>query len=252
MRIRHAIAIVVALGALAAAFFAGTGLRVSGEGRNTALPRTADGKPDFSGIWQAMNTANWNLQAHAASRGPGGRARRRVQHAGGLGVVEGNEIPYLPDARRRRKENAENWLTRDPEIKCYMPGDAADDVHAVSRSRSFSRQNTILMASEFASASRVVRMNSQEKSPTPSRGWDGRSAGGKARRWSSRPRITGSHLVRSRRQLPQRGAARDRAIHAGRPEHDHLRGDDGGSQGLHPARGRSACRSIAVSRQTRS
>ena len=40
----------------------------------------------------------------------------------GLGVVEGNEIPYQPWAAAKKKENAENWLTLDPEIKCYMPG----------------------------------------------------------------------------------------------------------------------------------
>ena len=32
------------------------------------LPRAADGKPDFSGIWQALTTANWNILAHAADR----------------------------------------------------------------------------------------------------------------------------------------------------------------------------------------
>jgi hypothetical protein len=30
-----------------------------------AVPRAA-GKPDFSGIWQANNTANWDLQTHQA------------------------------------------------------------------------------------------------------------------------------------------------------------------------------------------
>src|SRR6516164_1115578 len=28
--------------------------------------RTADGKPNLNGIWQALNTANWDLQAHAS------------------------------------------------------------------------------------------------------------------------------------------------------------------------------------------
>ena len=32
-------------------------------------PRTADGKPDLNGIWQAMNTANWDLQGHSAQAG---------------------------------------------------------------------------------------------------------------------------------------------------------------------------------------
>ena len=37
-------------------------------------------------------------------------------------MVEGGEIPYTPEGLAKKKENQENWLTRDPEIKCYLPG----------------------------------------------------------------------------------------------------------------------------------
>src|SRR6185436_9834394 len=40
----------------------------------------------------------------------------------GNGIVEGDEIPYLPDAAKKQKDNEANWLDRDPEIKCYLPG----------------------------------------------------------------------------------------------------------------------------------
>src|SRR5712671_2298041 len=33
-------------------------------------PRTADDKPNLSGIWQAMNTAEWDIQSHDAKAGP--------------------------------------------------------------------------------------------------------------------------------------------------------------------------------------
>ena len=51
---------------------------------NASIPRTADGKPDLSGVWQAMNTAAWDIQDHSAQKGV----------PAGLGVVVDGEIPY--------------------------------------------------------------------------------------------------------------------------------------------------------------
>ena len=104
--------------------------------RRPNLPRTAAGKPDLNGIWQALNTANWDLEAHTAKAAlamrPGpivpvpAKAVLALGAVGavpaGLGVVEGGEIPYKPEALAKKKENQENWLERDPEIKCYLPG----------------------------------------------------------------------------------------------------------------------------------
>ena len=79
---------------------------------SAAIPRTADGKPDFSGIWQAMNTAAWDIQDHAAQKGV----------PGGQGVVVGNEIPYQQAALAGKKENYEKRASLDPDAKCYLPG----------------------------------------------------------------------------------------------------------------------------------
>jgi hypothetical protein len=75
-------------------------------------PRTLDGKPDLGGIWQVLNTASWDIQAHNASEGV----------PAGLGVVEGNVIPYLPAAAAKQKENFEKRLTEDPLRKCFLAG----------------------------------------------------------------------------------------------------------------------------------
>src|SRR5205807_41932 len=40
----------------------------------------------------------------------------------GMGIVDGGEIPYKPEALEKKKENQEHWIERDPEIKCYLPG----------------------------------------------------------------------------------------------------------------------------------
>jgi len=83
-----------------------------GQASTSAIPRTADGHPDFSGIWQVMNTAEWDIQAHHA----------RPDAPAGLGVVEDDEIPYQPWAAAKKKENFEKRATADPLAKCYLPG----------------------------------------------------------------------------------------------------------------------------------
>jgi len=147
---------------------------VSGQNQSTTAPRTSDGKPDFTGIWQAMNSANWDLQANEARRGPVIALGAAFSIPASPGVVEGNEIPYLPAAAAKKKENAENWLTRDPEIKCFMPG-IPRMIYMPYPFQIIQGKDTILMASEFASASRTVRMNTREKSPTDT--WMGWSVG---------------------------------------------------------------------------
>lgn len=77
-----------------------------------SIPRAPDGKPDLSGFWQVMNSAWLDIQDHSAEKDiPAGR-----------GVVDGNEIPYLPAALERKKLNYASRHTADPALKCYLPG----------------------------------------------------------------------------------------------------------------------------------
>src|SRR6266516_32129 len=85
-------------------------------------PRTADGKPSLNGIWQALNTADWDLQGHAAAKGPVPSLGAVFPVPPGLGLVDGDEIPYLPAAAAQKKENQANWVKLDPEVKCFLPG----------------------------------------------------------------------------------------------------------------------------------
>src|SRR5687767_9815168 len=102
--------------AAAALFLASTLLYLSGsspsaQGQTRAMPRSADGKPNLQGIWQVVNSANWDLEPHSAEDGI----------PGGIGVVEGGTIPYLPAALAKRNENRANRKTADPVSKCFIP-----------------------------------------------------------------------------------------------------------------------------------
>ena len=144
-------------------------------GAAAKIRRTAGGKPDFSGIWQAMGAAHWDLEGHAARPGAVVALGAVGAVPGGLGVVEGGEIPYQPWAAAKKKENFQNWLTADPEIKCFLPGIP----RATYQPFPFQIVQTpkhILMTYEFANASRVIYMDRPDfESPADS--WMGHSRG---------------------------------------------------------------------------
>ncbi|MBI4886051.1 MAG: hypothetical protein HY824_03065 [Acidobacteria bacterium] len=94
------------------------------------IPRTPDGKPDLNGIWQAMNTANYDLEDHGAGPSPALLTGAIGAILPGESVVEGGRIPYRPEALARRNENRRNavpgkpgrHLEADPELNCFLPG----------------------------------------------------------------------------------------------------------------------------------
>ena len=151
-------------------------------------PRMADGHPDLNGIWQAMVTANWDLQDHDAQPGP----HPEVMGAYGAGpagqsVIEGGEIPYQAWALQKKKQNLEKramvdvssdkkWHEiGDPEIKCYMPGVPRVTYMPFPFQIVQGSGPAILMTYEFASSTRIIRMNSKQEAPTPA--WMGWSRG---------------------------------------------------------------------------
>lgn len=137
-------------------------------------PRAPDGKPNFNGIWEALNTANWDIEDHAARMGPVVALGAAFSVPPGRGVVEGNEIPYLPEAAAKKKENAKNWMTEDPEVKCYLPGVPRAN-YMPYPFQIFQTPQAILMAYEFAGATRTIYMDGNKKSPNDT--WMGWSVG---------------------------------------------------------------------------
>jgi hypothetical protein len=149
-------------------------------------PRTADGKVDFNGIWQALNEANYDLEAHMARPalalrpGPYGPVPAApVMALGavgavppGMGVVEGGEIPYKPEALAKKKENLEKWIERDPEIKCYLPG-IPRATYMPYPFQIFQSASAIFMAYEYAGAVRNIYL--KDPGPPPVDSWMGQS-----------------------------------------------------------------------------
>jgi hypothetical protein len=155
--------------------------RTTGQASRPA--RTADGKPNFSGVWQAINEANWDLQAHQARPAPVTQPGiypyeyARVPAApfvalgaaagvpGSLGVVQGDgQIPYKPEAAKIKKENADNWIDRDPELKCYLPG-LPRATYMPYPFQVVQSTNKIQMAYTFAGAARTIHLDKVEGPP---------------------------------------------------------------------------------------
>ena len=171
-----------------------------GQSIEDVTPKMLDGRPNLNGIWQVLNTANYDLQGHTArpamalmpttrSDEPPGTNRatpgalplselRSLGAVGGVpagqGVVVGNIIPYQPWAAAKQIENAENWLTRDPEIKCFLPG-VPRATYMPYPFQILQGANQILIAYEFAGATRTIHMSDVGRSPSPT--WMGWSVG---------------------------------------------------------------------------
>ena len=157
-------------------------------GQAYRAPRAENGKPDLNGIWQAMNEANYDLEGHnarpamALRPGPYGPVPAASVLALGavgavppsLGVVEGGEIPYKPEALSQKKKNQENWLTSDPEIKCYLPG-VPRATYMPYPFRIFQNAAQIFIAYEYAGAVRSIYL--KDPGPAPVDSWMGQSVG---------------------------------------------------------------------------
>ena len=145
-----------------------TGSAVAGgqNQNNQAMPRTADGKPDLSGIWQVMNTAAWDIQDHAARKG----------EPAGIGVVVGNEIPYKPEALARKRQNYENRAAADPESKCYLPG-IPRIMYMPYPFQIFQKPDTVTMLFEYVHATRFVYTNGTPHPPGHIDWWMGDARG---------------------------------------------------------------------------
>jgi hypothetical protein len=179
----------VATGAAATVMLAIWGLPLSGQQAAAyRAPRLADGHPDLNGIWQTINTANYDIQTHVARPamavrpGPYGPVPAAPVLAlgaigsvpPGMGVVDGNELPYLPAALEQKKTNQDNWLTLDPEIKCYLPG-VPRATYMPHPFQIFQSTKAMFIAYQYAGATRNIYL--KDPGPAPVDAWMGQSVG---------------------------------------------------------------------------
>jgi hypothetical protein len=130
--------------------------------RASDIPRLASGKPNFSGVWQASTTANWNLLTHGASAGPP-EYGALLATPPGYGIVDGDEIPYLPAAAAQQRRNYENRFKEDPEVKCFMPGVPRANYMPYPL-QIFHSDDRMLVAYQFAGAARIVNFGAPQPS----------------------------------------------------------------------------------------
>jgi hypothetical protein len=139
----------------------------------THLPSEPAAKPNLSGIWQVLNTANWDIQAHGSTGGPTALGAIGAVPPG-MGVVEGGDIPYLPAAATTKKQNFENRWTADPELKCYLPG-VPRATYMPYPIQIIQSTDSIMIAYEYAGAVRTINMGKPKEAPVDS--WMGWSNG---------------------------------------------------------------------------
>lgn len=138
-------------------------------------PEEINGRPNLSGVWQAMNTANWNLEAHSAE------ALDEFWELGSLAaipagrsVVEGGSIPYNAEGMAQRDENAAGWPEADPETMCFLPGIPRAN-YMPYPFQILQTEDDVLFAYSYASANRLVAVAEHLEAPVDT--WMGQSNG---------------------------------------------------------------------------
>jgi len=148
--------------AASAMAFASTNAAAAG----VKFPRLSNGKPDFSGIWQTTSAADYDLEPHS----------NRKDAPPGPGIVEGNVIPYLPQALEQKKKNFEARETDDPRTKGWTLG-VPRGIYYPEPFQIFQRANDLNIVHQFGHSVRTVYTNGSEHPEDPWDWWLGDSRG---------------------------------------------------------------------------
>ena len=130
----------------------------------TQVPKAADGHPDLSGVWQALNTAHWNLEPHTSAFPAVIELGAQFAVPPGLGVVDGGTIPYLPAARAERDKHFANRLADDPEGKCYLGG-VPRSTYMPYPFQIFQNKRDVIIVYEYGTGFRRIFVDGKDEAP---------------------------------------------------------------------------------------
>ncbi|HLH43430.1 MAG TPA: hypothetical protein VKV74_10615 [Bryobacteraceae bacterium] len=153
-------------------------LAASAGAQDQRRPATIGGHPNLNGVWQALNTAYWNLEAHNAEAldefWPMGAI---AAIPAGKSVIKGDGIiPYLPKALDQRNKNRANWPAADPEAKCFMLGVPRVTYHNMPfQIFQGGADADLLMVYPFAATNRIIYMKDHSEPPVDT--YMGKSSG---------------------------------------------------------------------------
>jgi hypothetical protein len=205
----------IAAAAIVIVAFVVAPILVAGQVRTYKAPRTADGKPNLNGIWQAVNTANWDLEAHGTQMAPYPElVGVYLAQPGGLSVIEGGTIPYKPEALAKKRDNFQKRLAvdplnrdqGDPEAKCFMPG-VPRATYMPFPFQIVQGPDQIFITYEYANTSRLVPM--RKRPPAPVDSWMGQSEG----RWDGETLVIDVTAQNGKAWLDRAGNFTTDAVH---------------------------------------
>lgn len=143
--------------------------------QRVARPDTINGHPNMNGVWQSLNSAYWNVEAHSAQAlDDFWKLGAMAAIPAGKSIVRGGKIPYLPAALEQRASNKANWPAADPEAKCFMLGIPRATYHNMPF-QIVQGDGDMLMVYPFAAANRAIHMNDPSMPPLDS--YMGKSSG---------------------------------------------------------------------------
>jgi hypothetical protein len=116
----------------------------------------------------------------------------------GPGVVEGNEIPYKPEAAAKKTQLGSTWLDNDPEVRCYKPG-IPRAMYMPYPFQISQGTNKIQMVFQYAQSSRTIHLD--EVNGPPADTWMGFSKG----RWEGDTLVVNSSDFNDRTWLSRAG-----------------------------------------------